>query len=284
MERSVRDLKREKEALKELGMDTDEINARISRKKREYDEFCKMCGVNPKPSRLRYECGTADLKKTEAWKSHEIIVNMAKSGIMKRETLSRARNIKTVDDLLEVSSSRVIGMEKINDIQSYFESAYGIKVEGFENKDLFDVKATLAGYDDILAELPETARKIKYIKYNSHLKDYGKINTKGLSEVGPLGLRDYGTGVHEASHAYDLAMSRFGTHSFAEEIVEQARKNLKLRKNTKEYRSLLMQITASYKDIDNACEVFAYAIETAKCGIDNRLATEIYRLMKESKE
>lgn len=55
MERSVRALKREKEALRALGMDTDEINARISRKKREYDEFCKMCGVNPKPSRLRYE-------------------------------------------------------------------------------------------------------------------------------------------------------------------------------------------------------------------------------------
>ena len=29
-----------------------------------------MCGVNPKPSRLRYECGTSDLKKTEAWKKY----------------------------------------------------------------------------------------------------------------------------------------------------------------------------------------------------------------------
>lgn len=71
MERSVRALKREKEALKALGMDTKEITAKISRKTREYNEFCGMCGINPKPNRLRYESGTADLKKTKAWKAHE---------------------------------------------------------------------------------------------------------------------------------------------------------------------------------------------------------------------
>lgn len=68
MERSVRALKREKESLKALGMDTNEITVKISRKTAEYNEFCGMCGVNPKPSRLRYESGTADLKKTKAWR------------------------------------------------------------------------------------------------------------------------------------------------------------------------------------------------------------------------
>ncbi len=71
MERSVRALKREKEALKAIGTDTREIDAKISRRKSEYEEFCKLCGINPKPSRLRYECGTADLKKTKAWKAYE---------------------------------------------------------------------------------------------------------------------------------------------------------------------------------------------------------------------
>lgn len=70
MERSVRALKREKESLKELGMDTTEIQAKISRKMREYNEFCGACGVNSKPSRLRYECGTSNLKKTKAWKEY----------------------------------------------------------------------------------------------------------------------------------------------------------------------------------------------------------------------
>lgn len=71
MERSVRALKREKEALKALGMDTTEIQVQISRKTREYKEFCGICGINSKPSRLRYECGTSDLKKTKAWKEFQ---------------------------------------------------------------------------------------------------------------------------------------------------------------------------------------------------------------------
>lgn len=68
MERAIRALKREKEALKELGEDTKEINTKIRRKTAEYKEFCGKCGIPAKTNRLRYECGTSDLKKTEAWK------------------------------------------------------------------------------------------------------------------------------------------------------------------------------------------------------------------------
>lgn len=71
MERSVRALKREKEALERLGMDTTEVRAKIRRKTAEYKEFCKMCNIRPKTERLRYECGTSDLKKTDAWKEYE---------------------------------------------------------------------------------------------------------------------------------------------------------------------------------------------------------------------
>lgn len=70
MERAVRALKREKEALKALGMDTTETDARISRKKGEYRDFCEACGVTANTSRMRYECGTSDLKKTRAWKEY----------------------------------------------------------------------------------------------------------------------------------------------------------------------------------------------------------------------
>lgn len=68
MERGVRALKREKEALEALGMDTTEIKAKIKRRMAEYREFCKACGVPSSTSKLRYECGTSDIKKTEAWK------------------------------------------------------------------------------------------------------------------------------------------------------------------------------------------------------------------------
>ena len=74
MERNIRALKREKEALTTLGADPTEIGAKIRQKTAEYKDFCKTCGVPEKTSRLRYECGTADLKKTKAWNGFEVSV------------------------------------------------------------------------------------------------------------------------------------------------------------------------------------------------------------------
>ena len=70
MERGIRALKREKEALEALGMDTTEIRAKIRRKTAEYKEFCGICNIRPKTERLRYECGTSDLGKTQAWRKY----------------------------------------------------------------------------------------------------------------------------------------------------------------------------------------------------------------------
>lgn len=70
MERNIRALKREKEAEEALGNDTRELQVKIKEKTAKYKEFCKMCGVPEETSRLRYECGTADLKKTKAWKKY----------------------------------------------------------------------------------------------------------------------------------------------------------------------------------------------------------------------
>ena len=84
MERNIRALKREKEAIKslpeELGLDTKEIDAKIKRKTAEYKEFCNTCGVPEKTSRLMYECQTSDLKKTEAWDKYAIYVEGLKGG------------------------------------------------------------------------------------------------------------------------------------------------------------------------------------------------------------
>lgn len=70
MERAVRALKKEKEALNALGMDSMEIDARISRKTAEYKDFCRFCGIPEKTTKLRYEGGTSNLKKTEAWRRY----------------------------------------------------------------------------------------------------------------------------------------------------------------------------------------------------------------------
>ena len=85
MERNIRALKREKEALTALGDSTTEINAKIKRKTAEYKDFCKICGVPTATSRLWYECGMSDLKKTKAWKLFDNIVKASKNDIINVE-------------------------------------------------------------------------------------------------------------------------------------------------------------------------------------------------------
>jgi len=77
-EREIRALKREREAMKSLNMDTKEVQKNINSKIREYNDFCKDCKVNPQINRLRYEAGTSDLKKTNAYAMHEKLVKQAK--------------------------------------------------------------------------------------------------------------------------------------------------------------------------------------------------------------
>lgn len=70
MERNIRALKREREALEALGLDAKTVSSKIKSRIGEYEAFCKKCGVKPDINRLRYECGTSDLTKTEAWKRY----------------------------------------------------------------------------------------------------------------------------------------------------------------------------------------------------------------------
>lgn len=88
MERNVRALKREKEALTTLGEDTTEINVKIRQKTAEYKDFCNTCDVPAATSKLRYECRTSDLKKTQAWKSFDNIVKVSKNDIINVEKTS----------------------------------------------------------------------------------------------------------------------------------------------------------------------------------------------------
>lgn len=71
MERDIRALKRERDALKSLKMEASEVDVKIQRKIREYEQFCKDCGVPSQTSKLRYESGTADLTKTNAYQEYK---------------------------------------------------------------------------------------------------------------------------------------------------------------------------------------------------------------------
>ena len=193
----------------------------------------------------------------------------------------RARTIKTEGELRKITKSSIINFNNHEDIIQYFRDKYAIEISGFENKNLFKTKVVLAGYDDFLKEFPEIVGRINKIEYNSHLRSYGRMHRNGLSEVGPLGLGDYGTGIHEPTHMLDYHRSLPATNSYSEGVVEQARKNLHLRANSKDYIDMIIRITGSVEDMSKAYEVMAYALETVKAGPDNALANEIYRLIKE---
>ena len=102
-EREIRGLKREREALKALGFDTKEISTKIKRKIRDYEDFCEAAGVKADINRLRYEGGTSDLTKTEAWKKYDEMSK--KSGI-----------IKKIEFPMEDLETAGIGDDQINEI------------------------------------------------------------------------------------------------------------------------------------------------------------------------
>ena len=66
-ERKIRALKREKEALDTLGLDSSEVSLKIRQATNKYDAFTSMCNM-PRGNRTRYEVGTGDITKTKAYK------------------------------------------------------------------------------------------------------------------------------------------------------------------------------------------------------------------------
>ena len=191
--------------------------------------------------------------------------------------------IKDVADLKKYTSSDIINMQSVDEIKSYFKQAYSIDVVDFEKQDLFSVQSVLSGFDDMLKEFPETLGGLNRIIYSPHLKACGQIDlAKKIAKVGNAGLGDYGTGIHEVSHLLDYRRTMYaktkGFTSYAEYVTETARKNVHLRKNTKEYRDMLFRIAAWDKDKPE--ELFAYAMESEKGGNSNILTQEIYSLVK----
>lgn len=110
MERAVRALKKEKEALGKLGMDSTEIDTKISQRAREYKEFCNACSVPSKTTKLRYESGTSDIKKTEAYKQYRnAIEDNTKSGTIElgREKLISGKYATSNEQIKDILSGEL---------------------------------------------------------------------------------------------------------------------------------------------------------------------------------
>lgn len=98
MERSIRALKREKEALGKLGMDTAEVQAKIQKRTTEYRNFCKEAGVRAKDNRLRYEANTTDLKKTKAWQTYKMSLDSKEKELLRIPQIPASSVSKKIQD------------------------------------------------------------------------------------------------------------------------------------------------------------------------------------------
>ncbi|HAJ66327.1 MAG TPA: hypothetical protein DCM61_07135 [Clostridiales bacterium] len=207
------------------------------------------------------------------------IIDFKKSSA-REKFFSRARKITSIDDLTRVSKSPVIDMKSYDEILQHFSQTHRVNVLNFEGRDLFSVKTALAGYDDMLQEFPDIMGHIHTIRFDPRIRALGQMGQGGLSLVGAKGLRDYGTGVHEAAHALDFARSK-GGRKYSETVLAEARRRLGLRVNSREYKDLCFISTMDVKEMAKPEEVFAYAIETEKGGASNRLSKVIWEIIKE---
>ena len=203
---------------------------------------------------------------------------LSEQNALSKSWLNRSRQYKTLEELKLHSSSDILLKESYSDLVQYFEK-YNIQVIGFEGKTLEDVKITFAGFDDFIKEFPEAANRIKTIEYNSQLRHYGRMDSNGKCQIGPRGVGDYGTGIHEAAHAFDYELSKFGTNSFSDKIVKTARMNLGLKESSKTYSDLVTRTTGLIGERRSE-EIFAYSMETEMGGLSNILTKEIFSLTK----
>ncbi|MCX4339986.1 MAG: PBECR2 nuclease fold domain-containing protein [Lachnospiraceae bacterium] len=96
MERGVRALKKEREALRAMDMDTKEINYKIRRRTEAYKDFCKVAKVKENTERLRYECSKENLRRSKAWQE----IEKEQNGLAKAEendTLNTAKEEKGIE-------------------------------------------------------------------------------------------------------------------------------------------------------------------------------------------
>lgn len=96
MERGVRALKKEREALRAMNMDTKEIDYKIRRRTEDYKDFCKAAKVKENTERLRYECSKENLRRSRAWQEMEKQQN-GFSKIREDDTLSTTKEEKGIE-------------------------------------------------------------------------------------------------------------------------------------------------------------------------------------------
>lgn len=105
MERSIRATKREIEAQKAIGGNTDDLRASLRRQRGEYYKFSADVNIRPKDNRLRVISGTSDLKKN------------GQDGTQKKSGIADIK-FKTQRSSSEVKNARTTAIKSYNALTS----------------------------------------------------------------------------------------------------------------------------------------------------------------------
>lgn len=186
MERKIRALKREREALAALGQDTKEISKKIKQKIKDYQDFCKGAKIKPDINRLRYECKTSDLTKTDAWKRYN---DTSFEGSLKSRTLGAADKVGDGTEPVYVGQ---IDTTKIEDAITFYSEQ--IRNSPIEKLIVID--------------------KEGYVYYNEGVEDTVSIGSLDISDCTVLHNHPASNGIVSFGHDDFKIMQQFQTASF----------------------------------------------------------------------
>lgn len=165
----------------------------------------------------------------------------------------------------KLTKSDIIELNNNEEIVNYFKEKHNIELSNLDKLKPEEIKPALCGVDDFLRDFPEARRGLKKIEYVPGLrKAYGTMDTNKLMQIRKDGFADYGTGVHETSHALDFGKSSiFDKEKYSEKIVRQVLKEKGIKRKSKEYNKLLDSkwIPVNYPPKDYELELFAHCIE-----------------------
>lgn len=158
-----------------------------------------------------------------------------------RERLYKIFPEKNNEEWKKITKSDVIIMNSNKEIVNYFKEKYNIELINLDKLKTDDIKPALCGVDDFLKDFPEARKGLNKIEYVPGLRGaQAMINSNKLMEIRKDGFSNYGTGIHEASHALDFGKSSIlDKEKYSERIINDVLKEKGIRKNSKGYMKLL---------------------------------------------
>lgn len=134
MERGIRATKREIEAQKSIGGDTEELLIQLKSQRSQYYKFSEAVEIRPKENRLRVIGGSSDLKKARSYKS-ELKRNESRVMVEKANSLFDVQPLEKGDTVKPVSIYKDLKTSEVGQHVLDYIDKNNVSVDIFYNKD-----------------------------------------------------------------------------------------------------------------------------------------------------